>query len=305
VSMALSFSTTFFASSRSPESRAWVRRPSPHPPMRRSARFEAYLLVGGGDNGVSSSGSERFPNSRFIDKGYRRLQGISMVECPDERDRMVAVLSAVVGLALGVAITWVLTGEARASLREDVLRAEADLKVRDSQLSESNERLERQRVDHETSMTQMGQTFKVLSTKHSMRRCSFQSISEETHKLRESKLDSTLKPLEELLANTRRISRTSTPECRCAVRRQEQSAAELLEAQRRREYETRRLNQLLGRSSQRARGASPTRPTCDERLEASQGIDTELQVTATNGRRTITSTRLSVVNVPNGHQARG
>src|SRR5665213_237077 len=72
--------------------------------------------------------------------------------CPDERDRMVGVISAVVGLALGVALTWALMVKRGQSLREDVLRAEAELKVRDSQLAESNERLERQRLDHENSM---------------------------------------------------------------------------------------------------------------------------------------------------------
>jgi len=63
---------------------------------------------------------------------------------------MVAVISAVVGLALGAAVTWVYMMKRSQSFREDVLRAEADLKVRDSQLNEANERLERQRVDHET-----------------------------------------------------------------------------------------------------------------------------------------------------------
>src|SRR5665213_1368463 len=113
---------------------------------------------------------------------------------------MVAVISAVVGLTLGVAITWALMVKHGQSSREDVLRAEADLKVRDSQLAESNERLERQRVEHANSMTQMGQTFKVLSTEaldETVRR--FSQSQEETHKLRESKLDSTLRPLEELL----------------------------------------------------------------------------------------------------------
>jgi hypothetical protein len=44
---------------------------------------------------------------------------------------MVAVISAVVGLALGVAVTWTLSMKRSQTLREDALRADADLKVRD------------------------------------------------------------------------------------------------------------------------------------------------------------------------------
>ena len=105
---------------------------------------------------------------------------------------MVAVISAVVGLALGVALTWALMVKRSQSLREDVLRADADVKVRDSQLLEASQRLERQRVEHETALAQMGQTFKVLSAEaldETVQR--FNQSQEATHKLRESKLDST------------------------------------------------------------------------------------------------------------------
>jgi len=218
---------------------------------------------------------------------------------------MVAVLSAVVGLALGVAITWVLTVKHAQSLREDVLRAEADLKVRDSQLSESNERLERQRVDHETSMTQMGQTFKVLSTEaldETVQR--FNQSQEETHKLRESKLDSTPETARRTAGEYKKNLADFNTLNAGALFDVKSKAAELLEAQQKTQYETRRLNQLLGRSSQRGAWGEIQLANVMNASRLRQGIDYELQVTATNedGR----SLRPDcVVNLPQRHQARG
>ena len=213
---------------------------------------------------------------------------------------MVGVISAVVGLALGVALTWALMMKRGQSLREDVLRAEADLRVRDSQLAESNERLERQRSDHENSMTQMGQTFKVLSTEaldETVQR--FSKSQEETHKLRESKLDSTLKPLEELLGEYKKNLADFNTLNAGALSDVKSKAAELLEAQQKTQYETRRLNQLLGRSSQRGAWGEIQLANVMNASRLRQGIDYELQVTATNedGR----SLRPDcVVNLPNG-----
>jgi DNA recombination protein RmuC len=213
---------------------------------------------------------------------------------------MVAVISAVVGLALGVALTWALMVKRGQSLREDVLRAESELRVRDSQLAESSERLERQRVDHDSSMMQMGQAFKVLSTEaldETVQR--FSQSQEETHKLRESKLDSTLKPLEDLLGEYKKNLADFNTLNAGALSDVKSKAAELLDAQQKTQYETRRLNQLLGRSSQRGAWGEIQLANVMNASRLRQGIDYELQVTATNddGR----SLRPDcVVNLPNG-----
>ncbi len=213
---------------------------------------------------------------------------------------MVAVISAVVGLALGVALTWALMVKRSQSLREDVLRADADVKVRDSQLLEASQRLERQRVEHETALAQMGQTFKVLSAEaldETVQR--FNQSQEATHKLRESKLDSTLKPLEDLLGEYKQNLADFNMANAGALSDVKNKAAELLDAQQKTQEETRRLNQLLGRSSQRGAWGEIQLANVMNASRLRQGIDYELQVSATNeeGR----SVRPDcVVNLPNG-----
>src|SRR6202142_1046935 len=213
---------------------------------------------------------------------------------------MVAVISAVAGLAVGVAFTWAYMVKRSQSLREDVLRAEADVKVRDSQLIEAHERLERQRVEHETAVTQMGQTFKVLSAEaldETVQR--FNQSQEETHKLRESKLDLTLRPLEELLGEYKKNLADFNTLNAGALSDVKSKAAELLEAQQQTQYETRRLNQLLGRSSQRGAWGEIQLANVMNASHLRQGIDYELQVSATNdeGRALRPD---CVVNLPNG-----
>jgi DNA recombination protein RmuC len=213
---------------------------------------------------------------------------------------MVAVISAVVGVALGAAVTWMYMVKRSQSFREDVLRAEADLKVRDSQLNEANERLERQRVDHETALVKMGDTFKVLSAEtldETVRR--FSQSQEETQNLRESKLDLTLEPLEVLLGEYKQNLADFNTLNAGALSEVKSKAAELLEAQQQTQYETRRLNQLLGRSSQRGAWGEIQLANVMSASQLRQGIDYELQVSTTNdeGR----SLRPDcVVNLPNG-----
>lgn len=213
---------------------------------------------------------------------------------------MLAVISAVVGVVVGVALTWALMVKRSQALREDTLRAAADLKVRDSQLLEARERLERQRVEQETAMTQMGQTFKVLSTEaldETVQR--FNQSQEATHKLRESKLDSTLKPLEDLLDEYKRNLADFNTLNAGALSDVKSKAAELLEAQQQTQHETRRLNQLLGRSSQRGAWGEIQLANVMNASRLRQGIDYELQVSTTNdeGRALRPD---CVVNLPNG-----
>jgi DNA recombination protein RmuC len=213
---------------------------------------------------------------------------------------MVALISAVVGLAVGVALTWALALKRTQSLREDALRVDAEMKVRDSQLIEANDRLNRQRADHEHAMTQMGDTFKVLSAEaldETVRR--FSQSQEVTQNLRESKLDSTLKPLEDLLDEYKKNLDDFNVLNAGALSDVKSKAAELLDAQQKTQYETRRLNQLLGRSSQRGAWGEIQLANVMNASRLRQGIDYELQVSATNdeGR----SLRPDcVVNLPNG-----
>ena len=213
---------------------------------------------------------------------------------------MVAVISAVAGLALGVAVTWAYMVKRSQSFREDVLRAEADLQVRDAQMKEANERLQRQRIDHETAMAKMGDTFKVLSAEaldETVRR--FSQTQEETQNLRESKLDSTLKPLEDLLDEYKKNLVDFNTLNADALHDVKSQASQLLEAQQKTQYETHRLNQLLGRSSQRGAWGEIQLANVMSASRLRQGIDYELQVTAMNDEGK--SRRPDcVVNLPNG-----
>jgi len=122
---------------------------------------------------------------------------------------MVALLSAVVAsLWRGDYVGLTVSTRSRSRRCPE---SEADLKCATHNCPSRTNDSSRSAVDHETSMTQMGQTFKCLSTKHSMRRCSVQSISRRDHKLRESKIGFDAETAEELLGEYRRISRTSTP----------------------------------------------------------------------------------------------
>jgi len=149
-------------------------------------------------------------------------------------------------------------------------------------------------------MTQMGQTFKVLSTEaldETVQR--FNQSQEATHKLRESKLDSTLKPLEDLLDEYKRNLADFNTLNAGALSDVKSKAAELLEAQQQTQHETRRLNQLLGRSSQRGAWGEIQLANVMNASRLRQGIDYELQVSATNdeGRALRPD---CIVNLPNG-----
>lgn len=215
---------------------------------------------------------------------------------------MVAAIGVIIGLVLGVAVTWAVFTKRCQALREEVLHAQSDVKVRESQLSEANERLERQRVDHTLALEQMGQTFKVLSTEaldETVQR--FNQSQEEVHKLRESKMDSTLKPLEELLGEYKKNLVDFNTLNAGALSDVKNKAAELLVASQKTQDETRRLNQLLGRSSQRGAWGEIQLANVMEASGLRQNIDYNLQVSSVNdaGR----SLRPDcVVKLPNGNQ---
>ena len=167
---------------------------------------------------------------------------------------MVGVVAGVIGLALGVAVMWGLSMKRSQSLRDEVTRAESALAVRDSQLTAANDLLERERVDHATAIENMERTFENLSNRVLLQTVQqFSQSQEDLVKLRESKLDSTLKPLETLLGEYKKNLADFNTQNAGALSDVKGKAEELLEAQKRAQEETRRLNQLLGRSDQRGR----------------------------------------------------
>ncbi len=215
---------------------------------------------------------------------------------------MVVAIGVIIGLVIGGAVTWVVSTKRSHALHDEVFQARSDLKVRDSQLAAANERLERQRVDHTIALEQMGQTFKVLSTEaldETVQR--FNKSQEDIHKLRESKMDSTLKPLEDLLGEYKKNLVDFNTLNASALSDVNNKATELLVASQKTNDETRRLNQLLGRSSQRGAWGEIQLANVMEASGLRQNIDYHLQVSSVNdvGR----SLRPDcVVQLPNGNQ---
>ena len=149
-------------------------------------------------------------------------------------------------------------------------------------------------------MSKMGDTFKVLSAEaleETVRR--FSRSQEETQNLRESKLDSTLEPLEVLLGEYKQSIADFNTLNAGALSDVKNKAAELLEAQQKTQYETQRLNQLLGRSSQRGAWGEIQLANVMSASQLRQGIDYELQVTTSNDEGQPIRPDC-VVNLPNG-----
>jgi len=212
---------------------------------------------------------------------------------------MVAALSVIVGLALGVAGTWAYSLKRTQVLRDNVSAAQSELRVRDSQLADAHARLERQSLDHAMALDQMGQTFKNLSTDvlhETVLR--FNASQEDIVKLRDEKLDSTLKPLEDLLGEYKKNLTEFSLQNAGALSDVKSKAAELLDAQQRTQHETRRLNQLLGRSSQRGAWGEIQLANVMNASGLRQSIDYELQVSVSNEVGRLRPD--CVVNLPNG-----
>ena len=213
---------------------------------------------------------------------------------------MTVGLVGIIGLVVGATVVWIVTSRRAQDLRESSLRAEAQVAVRDAELASAKELLERQRAEHATAMNGLEQTFENLSNRVLDQTVQKLKLSQdEMHQLREAKLDSTLRPLEDLLDEYKRNLADFHTVNAGALSDVKSKAEELLEAQRLAQHETRRLNQLLGRSDQRGRWGEIQLANVLEISGLRQTIDYTLQVSGTNdaGRGLRPD---CVVNMPNG-----
>jgi len=213
---------------------------------------------------------------------------------------MVGVLAGVAGLVVGLFVSWLVLNKRVEVVRDAAASARSDLAVRDSQLASANELLERQKLDHDAAIANMEQVFENLSNRVLHQTVQqFSASQEEVVRLRESKLDSTLKPLEELLGEYKRNLADFNTQHAGALSDVKGKAEELLEAQKRSHEETRRLNQLLGRSDQRGRWGEIQLANVLEMSGLRKNIDYVMQVSGTNdaGRGLRPD---CVVNMPNG-----
>ena len=213
---------------------------------------------------------------------------------------MVAVLTGVLGLLVGGVFAWSLAVRRSQSRGDDFNDTKAELAVRTSELAAANGEIARVRLEHEAALDNMGGIFENLSNRVLQQTVlQFNQSQDQAMRERETTLDRTLKPLADLLDEYKRNLAEFDKQHVGALSEVKSRADELLNEQRKSQEETRRLNQLLGRSDHRGRWGEVQLANVLEASGLHQHIDYELQVSATSdaGR----SQRPDcVVNMPNG-----
>jgi DNA recombination protein RmuC len=213
---------------------------------------------------------------------------------------MIAALTGVFGLVLGGVLAWSFALHRSQSQRDALSAAKADLAVRSSELSNANSEVARVREEHEAALKNMEGIFENTSNRVLKETViQFERSQEQAMKERETTLDRTLKPLADLLDEYKRNLADFDKQHVGALGEVKSRAEELLTEQRKSQEETRRLNQLLGRSDHRGRWGEVQLANVLEASGLHQNIDYELQVSSTSdaGR----SQRPDcVVKMPNG-----
>lgn len=213
---------------------------------------------------------------------------------------MVAVLAGVIGLVIGAGVTWAIA-QRRTNDHRDVLGTlRADLAVRESELATARSEVARSRDEHHVAIANMESVFENLSNRVLQQTVvQFNQSQDQAMRERETTLDRTLKPLADLLDEYRRNLAEFDKQHVGVLGEVKSRAEELLSEQRKSQEETRRLNQLLGRSDQRGRWGEVQLANVLEASGLRQHIDYQLQVSATTdaGRAQRPD---CVVNMPNG-----
>lgn len=212
---------------------------------------------------------------------------------------MIAALCALVGLVVGaVASALWFQGRSR-SARDGALSARTDLAVRDAELRAAREEGERERQHHAAALESLRTVFEAESSRiHDEAIEKLSRRDQEVHAQRELALDRTLKPLNDLLHEYKRNLSEFDLKHVEALGEVRNRADELLNEQRHAQEETRRLNQLLGRSDHRGRWGEIQLANVLEASGLRQGVDYELQVAAVgeSGRQRPDC----VINLPGG-----
>ena len=213
---------------------------------------------------------------------------------------MVAILAGVIGVVVGGVVAWALAQRRAGDHREALATLRADLAVRESELTAARSDVVRAREEHAAALGNMEVVFENLSNRVLQQTVvQFNQSQDVAMKERETTLDRTLKPLADLLDEYKRNLAEFDKQHVGALGEVKSRAEELLNEQRKSQAETRRLNQLLGRSDQRGRWGEVQLANVLEASGLRQNIDYQLQVSSTNdaGRAQRPD---CVVNMPNG-----
>ncbi len=216
---------------------------------------------------------------------------------------MVAFVSVVVGLLVGVLATVAWSARRLQAARDALATSRATIAVRESELAGAREGAERERLEHDRAMAEAESQFESLSRRVLADTVeAFNQSQTEIQRERDARLDMTLKPLREVLDEYQRNLSTFDKEHVGALAAVRQSASELLDAQVRTQAETHRLNQLLGRSSQRGHWGEVQLANVLRASGLVEGLDFDLQVSAVSDAGRVRRPDC-VVTLPNGRVA--
>ena len=209
------------------------------------------------------------------------------------------LIVGIVGVVVGALLAWVVAQRRLQSIRDEAAAARADVAVRDAQLAAAQADLARVQVEHEAAIAGLEATFENLSNRVlATQMDNFARSQQDVQRQRDEKLGLTIQPLTAMLTQYEKNLAEFGREHVVALEDVKKRAADLLDAQRRTQEETTRLNQILGRSDQRGRWGEIQLANVLERSGLREGIDYSTQVT------TVTDARVGrpdfVVNAPGG-----
>jgi DNA recombination protein RmuC len=210
------------------------------------------------------------------------------------------IIAAVLGLGVGCLATRAWASSKVAMLSTQNATIKGVLGARDVQISSLGEALVQERAAHESALAAMQATFVnmanqvVATTVDQFNRSQAGAVQE-----REAKLNATLKPLENLLAEYKRNLSDYNASHTGALHDVQNQTAALLDVQEHAITETRRLSQLLGRGDQRGHWGEIQLENVMAASGLKQGIDYSTQVSGTDdaGRARRPD---CVVNMPGG-----
>ncbi len=212
---------------------------------------------------------------------------------------VVVVIVALAGVLVGFLLAGVLSQRRQRVLAEAEAGARAALAVREVELAQARQDLVRVQAEHESAIESLGVTFENLSNRVLAAQIEdFSRRQSDVQRERDEKLGLTLQPLTALLSQYEKNLAEFGRDHALALEDVKRRALDLLEAQRRTQEETGRLNQILGRSDQRGRWGEIQLANVLERSGLREGIDYTTQVTSASESRVVRPD--CVVNAPGG-----